>query len=70
MLFKAHNLIGALAALLVSAIVVTGWVPASAPRGQVPESVRANPGSYRPVYIPLFRGGSSGGSGGGWSGGK
>ncbi|MES2643470.1 MAG: hypothetical protein V4850_28560 [Myxococcota bacterium] len=71
MLFKAHNLLGAIAALLVGFMVLTGWAPASAPRGKVPESVRANPGSYRPVYIPTYRGGSSGGgSGGGWSGGK
>lgn len=71
MLFKAHNLLGALAAILVAGIVLTGWAPASTPRGKVPESVRANPGSYRPVYIPTYRGGSSGGgSGGGWSGGK
>ncbi len=70
MLFKAHNLLGAVGAVIVAVIVFTGWVPATAPRGTVPESVRANPASYRPVYIPSYRGGSSGGSGGGWSGGK
>lgn len=71
MLFKLHNLLGFAAAFVVALLLFTGWVPASAPRGQVPESVRANPASYRPVYVPLYRGGSgSGGTGGGWSGGK
>lgn len=69
-MFTAHNLIGAFFALLVAFFVCTGFMPVSAPGRTVPESVRANPASYRPVYIPTSRGGGGGGSGGGWSGGK
>lgn len=64
------HLWGSLAGLaLVTLIVLSGFVPASSPRGNVPASVRANPASYHPVYVPTYRGGG-GSSGGGWSGGK
>ena len=69
-MYNAHNLLTALGILLVSALLCTGWVPTVGSRESVPESVRANPASYRPVYVPATRGSSSGGSGGGWSGGK
>ena len=70
-MFKLHNVLGFAFAIVVAAIVLTGWVPPTTPRAAVPESVRANPGSYRPIYVPLYRGGGGGGgSGGGWSGGK
>lgn len=69
MIFDAQNTLGWLFALVVAGMVATGWAPVSRPTGAVPESVRANPSSYRPVYVPTFRGGG-GGSGGGWSGGK
>lgn len=67
-MFNLHNLLGFGAAAIVGWIVLTGWAPTRTPGEVVPESVRANPGSYRPVYIPAYRGG--GGSGGGWSSGK
>ncbi len=69
-MFTVHNVLGWFGAFLVAAILCTGFAPVSAPSRTVPESVRANPASYRPVYIPTSRGGSGGGSGGGWSGGK
>lgn len=70
MLFTLHNLFGWLGAFLVLVILCSGWAPVHRPGQTVPESVRANPASYRPVYVPTYRGGSDGGSGGGWSGGK
>lgn len=69
MLTKLHFRLGVLFAAVVSFLVLTGWAPASSPRGTVPQSVRSNPVSYRPVYTPTYRGGG-GTSGGGWSGGK
>jgi hypothetical protein len=70
MMLRVHALATFVGVLVVGWIVLTGWAPVQAPGATVPESVRANPASYRPVYIPTSRGGSSGGSGGGWSGGK
>jgi hypothetical protein len=71
MLFRLHNLCTVFGILVVSLLLCTGWMPTTGSRGQVPESVRANPASYRPVYVPTYRGGGGGGSsGGGWSGGK
>jgi hypothetical protein len=70
MLFDSHNILGWIAAVLVALLLATGWAPVASPRRDLPQSVRANPASYRPIYVPTYRGGSSGGSGGGWSGGK
>lgn len=69
-MFNAYNLLGFIGAAIVAWMVGTGWSPTTGSGERVPESVRANPGSYRPVYIPTYRGGGSGGSGGGWSSGK
>lgn len=45
-------------------VTLAGWTPDSGQRGQLPASVRANPASYRPVYV-VYSGGS-----GGWGSGK
>lgn len=68
-MFNAHNILGFVGALVVGWMVASGFSPSTRPTEAVPESVRANPGSYRPVYIPTYRG-TGGGSGGGWSSGK
>jgi hypothetical protein len=66
-MFQLHNLLGFLFAAIAAYFVWTGPI-ATPPGTRVPESVRANPASYRPVYVPTIRG--SGGGSGGWSGGK
>lgn len=58
-----------LAVLLVVQILIelggVYFVPANPPRDA--GSVRENPASYRPLYLPVDR---SSGSGGGWGSGK
>lgn len=66
---QLHFVLSLCVGAIVFLVTVTGWVPSTSPRGSVPTSVRANPASYIPVYIPTSRGGG-GSSGGGWSGGK
>ena len=66
-MFQIHNLLGFVFALAVLGFLCMGPI-ATPPGTRVPESVRANPASYRPVYTPTIRG--SGGGSGGWSGGK
>jgi hypothetical protein len=68
-MFNGYNILGFCGAAVVGWMVATGFSPTTGTGERVPESVRANPGSYRPVYIPTYRG-SGGGSGGGWSSGK
>lgn len=70
MLSRLHFALTAAVLLAVGAMEV-GRVYLSAPSvAQSNPSVRENPASYRPVYVPVPRGGGGGTSGGGWSGGK
>lgn len=59
-----HSFAVVAALLGVGFATVTGWTPDSGAHGQLPASVRANPASYRPVYV-VYVGGS-----GGWGSGK
>lgn len=64
------------AALLVCALVGLTWltwagqIPTANDTESIPESVRSNPGSYRPLYGTGWRAPSSGGGGGFFGGGK
>jgi hypothetical protein len=70
MLSRLHFAFTLLVLLAVGATEVFRIYVAAPPVTQSNPSVRENPASYRPVYVPILRGGSGGGSSGGWSGGK
>ena len=56
---RIHFVLGVLVVAVLGALVTSGWVPDSGNTGLLPESVRANPASYRPVYV-VYSGGSWG----------
>ena len=69
-LTRLHFVVSLLLLLGAAGLELVGIRPIDGSSPAVNPSVRENPASYRPVYVPLGRSSGSGGSSGGWGSGK
>lgn len=69
-LTRLHFGVTLLALVLVGLAELGGVYRTDGSSPRVDPTVRENPSSYRPVYVPLGRSSGSGGSSGGWGSGK